>query len=256
VTKKPVTEENKWLAPSLPALPEIAEIPATQLIRQRRSAQQFDGKSILNLADFYRMLDCTVPRAGSHFWDVFKWQPRLHLMLFVHRLEGLANGLYILARHDAAIDDLKQQLQQEKFAWQKPDSCPEHLHFYHLVTANAQNAAMRLSCHQNIASQSAFSLGMLAEFEANIQAETWAYRRLFWEAGIIGQILYLEAEAAGMRGTGIGCFFDDAVHDILGIKNHNLQSIYHFTVGVPINDTRLQTLPAYAHLKTQRWQSL
>ena len=36
------------------------------------------------------------------------------------------------------------------------------------------------------------------------------YRRLFWECGLIGQVLYLEAEAAGVRGTGIGCFYDDA----------------------------------------------
>ncbi|WP_353572883.1 SagB/ThcOx family dehydrogenase [Candidatus Albibeggiatoa sp. nov. BB20] len=252
ITKKPVTEEEKYLAPALPALPPIADIQAAQLIRQRRSAQQFDGKSILGLDHFYRMLDCTLPREGSHFWDVFKSQPRLHLIFFVHRVDGLANGLYILARHDAAVETLKQQLQHEKFTWQKPDSCPEHLAFYHLVSANAQNAAQRLSCHQNIASHSAFSLGMLAEFEDHIQAETWAYRRLFWEAGIIGQILYLEAEAAGMRGTGIGCFFDDAVHEVLGIKNHSLQSIYHFTVGMPVEDARLQTIPPYAHLTEPR----
>jgi len=27
--------------------------------------------------------------------------------------------------------------------------------------------------------------------------------KLFWEAGLLGQVLYLEAEAAGVRGTGI-----------------------------------------------------
>jgi hypothetical protein len=30
-------------------------------------------------------------------------------------------------------------------------------------------------------------------------------------------MLYLEAEAAGVRGTGIGCFYDDPVHDVLGL---------------------------------------
>ncbi len=70
-----------------------------------------------------------------------------------------------------------------------------------------------------------------------------AYRRLFWEAGAIGQALYLEAEAAGLRGTGIGCFFDDGVHQLLGISDHTLQSLYHFTVGGPVNDSRLTTLP-------------
>jgi hypothetical protein len=64
-----------------------------------------------------------------------------------------------------------------------------------------------------------------------------------------GQVLYLEAEAAQVRGTGIGCFFDDGVHEVLGIKNHGLQSLYHFTIGAALTDTRLQTLPPYAHLQ-------
>ena len=59
---------------------------------------------------------------------------------------------------------------------------------------------------------------------------------------------YLEAEAAGIRGTGIGCYFDDSVHEILGIKDDKFQSLYHFTVGEPLEDKRLETLPAYGHL--------
>lgn len=31
----------------------------------------------------------------------------------------------------------------------------------------------------------------------------WFYPRLYWEADMIGQLLYLEAEAAGIRSTGI-----------------------------------------------------
>ena len=89
----------------------------------------------------------------------------------------------------------------------------------------------------------------MAEYETSLAQGPWVYRQLFWEAGILGQILYLEAEAAGVRGTGIGCYFDDAVHDLLGIQNQSLQSMYHFTVGAALTDTRLQTLPAYAHLK-------
>jgi hypothetical protein len=45
----------------------------------------------------------------------------------------------------------------------------------------------------------------------------WPYRWMFWEAGLLGQVLYLEAEAAGARGTSIGCYFDDAARDLLGL---------------------------------------
>lgn len=37
----------------------------------------------------------------------------------------------------------------------------------------------------------------------------WMYPWLFWETGVLGQILYLEAHAVGISATGIGCFFDD-----------------------------------------------
>lgn len=66
-----------------------------------------------------------------------------------------------------------------------------------------------------------------------------------------GQVRYLEAEAAGVRGTsiGVGCYFDDAVHGLLGIQSQVLQGMHHFTTGDAMTDKRLQTLPAYAHLK-------
>ena len=62
---------------------------------------------------------------------------------------------------------------------------------------------------------------------------------------MIGQLLYLESEAAGIRSTGIGCFFDDPMHEVLGIEGRAFQDLYHFTVGGPVEDARLTTLPAY-----------
>ena len=73
----------------------------------------------------------------------------------------------------------------------------------------------------------------------------WFYPRLFWESGTVGQVLYLEAEAAGVRGTGIGCFFDDEMHRLLGLRDSAWQSLYHFTVGGAVEDSRLATRPAY-----------
>ena len=52
-----------------------------------------------------------------------------------------------------------------------------------------------------------------------------------------------------MRATGIGCFFDDEMHDLLGISDHAWQSLYHFTAGGPVDDPRLSTLPPYEYLR-------
>jgi hypothetical protein len=87
---------------------------------------------------------------------------------------------------------------------------------------------------------------MLAELEARLERHgPWLYRALHWEAGLLGQLLYLEAEAAGLRGTGIGCYFDDSVHELLGIQGRRLQCLYYFTVGRAVEDPRLRSLPAY-----------
>ena len=59
---------------------------------------------------------------------------------------------------------------------------------------------------------------------------------------MLGQVLYLEAEAVNVRGTGIGCYFDDGVW----YQNQTFQNLYHFTVGGAITDTRLQTLTLWA----------
>lgn len=63
---------------------------------------------------------------------------------------------------------------------------------------------------QEIASDGCFSLGMVARFESTLREKNvWMYPRLFWETGVLGQVLYLEAHATGISATGIGCFFDD-----------------------------------------------
>ncbi len=178
-------------------------------------------------------------------WDTIPWEPAIHFGLFVHRVEGIDPGLYALARDPAKAKKLKASMHAH-FAWQSPPGCPESLPLYLLERGNARQLATQVSCRQEIAGEGAFSLGMIAEYEEQLVAHgPWFYRRLFWEAGAIGQVLYLEAEAAGVRATGIGCFFDDPVHDVFGFKDLAFQSLYHFTVGGPVDDPRLTTLPPY-----------
>jgi nitroreductase len=238
-----------WAMPkSLPAYPPIAQgngVAADVIIRQRRSAQHFDSKSTLAVSTFYHILDSLLPRPTPP-WDVWPSSPRLHLLLFVHRVERLSPGLYILPRSSKAKIQLKSAL-SGKFSWTDVTDCPEHLPLFQLAASDYAPAARTLSCHQTIASHGFFSIGMLAEFEVTLKHSPWRYRELFWEAGLIGQVLYLEAEAAGVRGTGIGCYFDDAVHDVLNLSGHDYQSLYHFTIGYPLQDNRIMTLPPYSN---------
>ncbi|MEP7072867.1 MAG: nitroreductase family protein, partial [Nitrosospira sp.] len=165
----------------------------------------------------------------------------VHPVILVHRVTGLKPGLYMLLRNPEILPDMKEAMHAE-WLWQKTG--PDYLPLYLLRSHDLCDVAKAICCHQNIAADSCFALGMLAQFEAALD-EPWRYRHLFWECGMLGHVLYLEAEAAGIRATGIGCFFDDEMHALLGIEDHSWQSLYHFTVGSAVDDPRLSTLPPY-----------
>ena len=230
---------------SSPIQPARATTSATQIIRQRRSAIAFDGRTAITAGQFFLMLDRTLPRSDRPPWSALPPPISVHLAVFLHLVEGLPRGLYLFVRDPGKLAELRAAC-DPTFAWSKPEPCPDGLPLYLLRTGDARRVAVQVSCGQEIAGAGAFSLGMIAEFEGTLRTRgAWFYRRLFWETGAIGQVLYLEAEAAGVRGTGIGCFFDDPVHDLLGLKDRRFQSLYHFTVGGPIEDVRLMTRPAY-----------
>ncbi len=237
----------QWTPDTLPPLAPTGRAPAEVLIRQRRSAQAFDGVTPLAAADFYRMLDATLPRPHVPPLASLSWEPLVHLLIFVHRVQGLTPGLYLLPRRPGVAEPLRQALDAEH-GWEPVTGAPEHLGLRRLQEMELRDLAAALCCRQDIAGDSAFSLGMIAELEEGLARGPWWYRRLYWEAGAIGQALYVDAEALGMRGTGIGCFFDDVVHQLLGLGDGRFQSLYHFTVGGPIKDRRLTTHPPYSHL--------
>ena len=183
-----------------------------------------------------------LPSAASP-WDAIWWDPRIHLALFVHRVDGLEPGLYVLVRNPRALDALKAAMTRD-FAWER---LTDRLPLFLLARGDCRRMSQRVSCDQEIASDGFFSLGMLADFDGSLREHGPAfYRHLFWESGVVGQALYLEAEAAGARATGIGCFYDDPVHDVFGLTDHTFQSLYHFTIGMPVEDVRLTTERGYS----------
>jgi nitroreductase len=233
-----------WPPPSPPACGHSA----SQLIRQRRSAVDFDGVTHISRETFLAILDTTLPRASAPPFDAWPFPPRLHLVLFVHRVTGLEPGLYLWLRAPDEARALRMAFGAKR-DWEAVATSESTAPLYRLGEGDLRDFARTLSCHQDIAADGAFSLGMLARFEPVLRERgAAAYRELFWEAGMIGQALYLAAEAAGVRGTGIGCYFDDVLHRALGLAGHDWQSLYHFTIGGPIEDLRLRTAPPYAPL--------
>lgn len=229
-----VTSESQASSPS-----------ARRLLRRRRSAVDFDGSSGMTREQLFRMLSTLVPALTPALWTAFPHQPRVHPVLYLHRIEDLEPGLAILVRnptHEPALRAALSRAQQ----WQKPPGCPDALPLYRLMTVDAREVGRVLHCYQDIAADGALVTSMIAGFDdelASFGAPVWRY--LHWEAGAIGQLLYLEAEALDLSATGIGCFFDQGVHDLLGLEDGRFRMLYGTAIGRAVHDPRIQTLPAY-----------
>ncbi|MCM2331714.1 MAG: SagB family peptide dehydrogenase [Pseudomonas sagittaria] len=231
------------LAPPRPRAPGEAAQPLQPLILGRRSAQRFDHRHHMPLAQFTALLARLQPAAGAP-WDVFAGNPRAALLLFVSHVDGLVPGLYLLPRSEAQLAALCPLLAERFRLWPIP-GIESLLQLSALEPLALARTARALHCHQELASSACFAVGMLCEFDGALAAGPAAYRALQRECGLIGQALYLEAEVHGLRGTGIGCFFDDPVHELLGLSGTAWQSLYHFTVGRALDDARIETAPAY-----------
>jgi SagB-type dehydrogenase family enzyme len=242
-TPPPLLNEAKYLKSESGE----TDLLAKDIIYGRRSAQRFDKQTVISQNHFYSLLDKCLYRDNSLPWNVLAEVKPMITVFYIHRVNRLTPGLYILANTHNNISEMKNLFHQE-FLWHKPSNCPDHLPFYLLANTSTEKVSKSLSCHQAIASDGAFSLSILLSFEDSIKQQCMNYRKLHWQAGLLGHLLYLEAENIGMQGTGIGCFFDDDIHTVLGLSTNKYQVLYNFTIGSALNDARISTLPAYEHL--------
>ena len=79
---------------------------ARSVMLARRSALAFDGQGSLDRDAFFAMLARLCPPASP--WDAIDWPPHVHLVLFVHRVEGLVPGVYAYFRGESAQREWQQ----------------------------------------------------------------------------------------------------------------------------------------------------
>ena len=219
---------------SMPGLP-APQRRAADVILKRRSAQRYDRHHAMPRGDFARLLDSAAQLLRG---------TALHLLAFIHNVEGLEKGIYTLSGNPDSEASLRAALDAD-LLWHTVSAMPEVPAFRMLAEGDFRKLARALCCHQAIAADSCVTFGMLAEFAGPVAADPAHYRHLHWQAGLTGQRLYLEAEALGHSGTGIGCFLDDEVHRLLGLAGEEFQTVYHFAVGRAITDPRISAAPAY-----------
>ena len=216
--------------------------PRSQL--QRRSAVALDGRSPIDADRFFAMLSRVMPGDGAP-WDAVWWSARIHLALFVHRVDGVEPGLHLLPRRAEAADALRAAMKRD-FLWEPATDALPLIRLARGDRRLARGARQLRSGHRRRWILQPRHARRLRRQPGGILVRRSTVS-CSGSRGVIGQVLYLEAEAAGARGTGIGCFYDDPVHDVRWASPATRsRSLYHFTIGMPIEDTRLTTEPGYA----------
>ena len=172
-----------------------------EVARRRRSALDFVGGD----QSISREQLATLIPAGTRL---------IQLYLYAHRVECLEPGLYRIG----------------------PDRELE------LVKSGDQRVmAAALSLGQDLAGNACVAFSMVADVErATREFGPRGYRYAFFEAGAAGHNLYVAATSLGLGATGIGAFYDDEVHRYLGLTLDQGQVVYHFAVGYPVLDSRVQ----------------
>ena len=183
-----------------------------EVVRTRRSALDFrGGYGSISLSQLATLLSTTKERLFADFTTA----RFVHLYLYVHRVEGLAPGVY---RY-----------------W------PEHAELEKIKAGDQRLAAAALSLGQDLAGNACVAFSMIGDFENAARSYgDRGYRYVHFEAGAIGQRMYLAAEALGLGATGIGAFFDEEVNRYLSLAPELGQVVYHFAIGHPVADPRLE----------------
>jgi len=146
---------------------------------------------------------------------------------------------------DPASADVLQSRCRSYFEWKRVDACEVPL--YCLAKAETRyvmELAIRLCGQQQNGGSGAFSLAMIGNIGAHQgDGAAWCYRRAMLGCGVLGQLLYLEAEAAGMQGTGFGFYDDGGILNLLGLPAQSeFQVLYNFAIGKGLVDSRLQRI--------------
>lgn len=195
-------EATKFATPAVAVTGCASDAPFATVARRRRSALDFEGGDrTISHAQLEALVGCALRRTQY-----------VTLYAYVHRVDGLEPGVYRCG--------------------------PESLEL--LQAGDQKVVAAGLSLQQQLAGNSCVTFSMVADLErATGQWGDRGYRYSFFEAGAIGQRLYVAAEALGFQSTGIGAFFDDAVHQYLNLKPEDGQVIYHFASGYAVKDRRI-----------------
>lgn len=236
----------------------VRDAPLAAIARRRRSALDFDPQTaLMERADLEQLLDFATCDWVADWRGNFPGVPGrrsgrvdlVTLYLYVHRVRDCEPGIYRWNQPIGSSDHSAVAPGGAESSTCAGTSAGASANLEQLHPGNVQRIAAYLSLEQALAGNACFAVSMIADLARGaLRFGNRGYRYALFEAGAIGERLYLGAEALGWNATGIGAFYDDDVHRYLGFLAEGSegsaalpqQVIYHFAVGRAVHDPRLE----------------
>jgi SagB-type dehydrogenase family enzyme len=182
-----------------------------EAIRRRRSRRDYLDRPI-TLDELSRLLYHTDGINDERWGTQLRAAPSagalypIEIYVVVHRVDGLAPGLYHYAFRDHALHRLREGDLRAQ-----------------IVTHGLAQAFLGQA-------------GVVLVFTAVFQRLRWkyqerAYRYALLEAGHLGQNLYLSATSMGMGACAVGAFRDDGLNALLGVDGKREAALYLLAGG-------------------------
>ena len=169
----------------------------------------------------------------------------------IHEAEAETIGA-VLAAHAAAAIMASRQSEQLESALSTRDRIGQAkgIIMERYDVDDVRRVSADLACHQSPAGDAHAVVALISDFAVAFQPpKPWVYRRLHWQAGALAHRAYLEMTTLGLAASGFGCFFDDAIHDLVGLRDHRYQALYVLGLGDPTPDPRLLPVDPYSLLR-------
>ncbi len=197
----PTGSSASWL---LPTRTTRADADPLAVIARRRSRRRF-ARTPLSPADLATLLD-----AMAHPAPVLS--PAVRIAVVTSAVEGLDAAAWVL-------DPARRTLRQTRM---HGDAARDR----------ARSAALAQDVIGDAAAVVVLSIDRAA-LAADPGGTARGYRHAFLEAGMVGERLYLEAEARGLGCCAVGAFYDDEAAALVG-ADPRLEWVVHFAaLGVP-----------------------
>jgi SagB-type dehydrogenase family enzyme len=188
-------------------------LPAARTIATRRSVRAY-APTPMTLDEVSRVLYLTGGITAGLHGNARRAAPSsgalypIELYAVVHRVDGLAQGIYHYAYREHALEEVRAG------------------DFRQAVVDQGISQAFLGECAVVL-----FVTQILQRMRPKYQDRSYRYGLI--EAGHVGENAYLASTSMGLGACGVGAFMDDAINEMLGIDGVDEAAVYMLAVGHP-----------------------